>query len=140
MKGMIVLLALLLSVGVLACEELLELPTPTPTPSGSTGPKLALISGTCGRIGDGPWVRCEGFVKNISGESLENIRVVILCHDDAGIPIASDSAGIDYDPILAGQQSPWSVLITYNPAFAWYGIEFKEYRGGTIPHRDDRPD
>lgn len=151
MKGMIVLLTLLLSVGMLACEELLELPlptpTPTPTPSGLANPPgweyvptpkpLALISASCTH---NTWMKCEGFVENISGEPLENIEVVILWYDDAGTPVSSDTALIDYDPILAGQQSPWNTFGNYNPAITKFRIEFKEFWGGTIPFRDDRPD
>ena len=150
MKGIVILFALLLSVGGLACEGLVEEPTPasiptqaakptartssTPRPS---GPQLALISASCTHD---TWMKCEGFVKNISGKSLENIEVVILWYDDTGTPVSSDTALIDYDPILAGQQSPWDTFGNYNPAITKFRVEFKEFFGGTIPYRDDRPD
>ena len=143
------LIALLLPMGMLACEELSEEMTPiwTPTPRLSPTPKpsvekLALISGECNintEIIEMPYVECEGFVENISGEPLENINVVILWYDDAGTPISSDLGLISYNPILPGQQSPWAIMREHNPAITTFRIEFKEFFGGTIPHRDDRP-
>ena len=69
---------------------------------------------------------------------MENIEVVVNHYDENEVPISSDSALIDYDPILAGQQSPWSVICRDNPAITKWRVEFKEFFGGTIPYRDDR--
>jgi hypothetical protein len=58
--------------------------------------------------------------------------------DSAGTPLASDEALIDYNPILSEQESPWSVIGTYNPAYTSYRIEFRDLLGGSIVARDDR--
>jgi hypothetical protein len=96
-----------------------------------------LVSASCGK--QYGFIKCEGFVENISGERMENIEAVALFYDESGTPISSDSALIDYDPLLPGQQSPWSVIGTENPAITKWRIEFKEFWGGTILTRDDTP-
>ena len=100
-------------------------------------PKLSLISASCGRYA-GSFIKCEGFVKNVSGAKLDNVVAVAVFSDESGVLVASDQALIDYNPILAGQSSPWSVLATYNPAYTKWGIEFKELLGGKISFSDDR--
>jgi hypothetical protein len=122
-----------------ARETVAAMPTGTPRPTLTPVPppyKLALISAACNREYD--FIVCEGFVQNISGELMESIEAVALFFDDVGTPITSDSALIDYDPLLASQQSPFSIYATYNPAISKWRIEFKEFFGGTILTRDDR--
>jgi hypothetical protein len=115
-------------------------PSPTPTPTPAPKYKLALISAKCTLESDIGFTECEGFVENISGKTVENVEVVIIWVDDDGVPQSSDEALIDYNPILAGQQSPWSTIGTYNPALTRFRVQFKELLGGTILTRDDRPD
>ena len=58
---------------------------------------------------------------------------------DAGrTPFSSDSGLVDYRPLLAGQTSPFTVYLTYNPASEGWTVTFKEFFGGTILTRDDR--
>jgi hypothetical protein len=108
-----------------------------PTPVAPTY-KLALISGTCTQQSDIGFNRCQGFVKNVSGVSLENVEVVIEWVDSSGIPQSSDDALIDYNPVLSGQESPWNTIGTYNPALRRFRVMFKDLLGGTILTRDDR--
>lgn len=110
-------------------------PTKTPIPPPY---ELALISGKCTSRSDIGFTECEGFVKNISGKTLENVTVVIEWSDANGTGQASDDALIDYNPILAGQESPWKTIGTYNPALTGFRVTFKELLGGTILTRDDR--
>ena len=155
MKYLRVLIALLSLAMFVACEPLepegsMEgsppgtSPTARPTqstasPSPSPRHKLALISSSCTLRSDIGFTECDGFVQNISAEPLDNVQVVILWYDETGTPITSDEALIDYRPILAGQQSPWSTIGDYNPAMTTFRVEFKEFWGGTISYRDDRP-
>jgi hypothetical protein len=81
----------------------------------------------------------EGQVKNTSGSSLDNVVAVVTVYDANKRFITYDEALIDYTPILAGQTSPFSVYVDYNPAIEWYDVEFKHLLGGTIPCRDERP-
>ncbi len=122
-----------------ARETVAAKPTNTPRPTRTPVPppyKLALISAACNH--EYGFIVCEGFVENISGGAMESIEAVALFFDATGTPITSDSALIDYDPLLAGQQSPFSIYGTYNPAITKWRIEFKEFFGGTILTRDDR--
>jgi hypothetical protein len=61
------------------------------------------------------YITVHGQVKNISGEGLENVQAVIEYYDTSGNFVTSDSALIDYNPILAGQTSPFSVTTRDNP-------------------------
>ncbi len=79
------------------------------------------------------YVEAKGQVKNISGMSLEDVEVVVTYYDKDGNFITSDSALIDFNPILDGQVSPFIVYTIYNPAMKTASIEFKFLLGGTIP-------
>lgn len=46
--------------------------------------------------------------------------------------ITSADALIDYNPILAGQSSPFKVMATYNPEIKHWRVEFKDLLGGSI--------
>lgn len=109
-------------------------PTPTPEPPY----KLALVSASCTEQSAIGFITCEGFVKNISRQPIEDIVAVVLFYDADRIPVASDEALISYNPLLPGQTSPFSVIARYNPAIAYWRVEFKEILGGTILTRDDR--
>jgi len=75
----------------------------------------------------------EGAVKNISSQSLRNVEAVAIFEDKSGGFITSDSALIEYNPILAGQSSPFRVGARWNPAMATCRIEFKQLMGGELP-------
>jgi hypothetical protein len=98
--------------------------------------KLALISARC--YSEFSFIICEGFVKNISSKPLEDIEAVVTIMDSDKRPFSSADALIDYNPLLPDQQSPFTIYADYNPAFAYWSVEFKEFFGGTILTRDDR--
>ena len=112
-------------------------PTRTPRPTIPPPYKLALISASCTRSSS-TFIRCEGFVKNLTSNVLENVEVLINWYDANDIPRSSDEALIDFNPILPGQTSPWSSIGTYNPALTTFRVQFKELLGGSILTRDDR--
>jgi hypothetical protein len=118
--------------------------TPTPTGSSSSSstptsyePALEIISFSWRGTGTGHYVEAKGQVKNISGERLENVEAVVTFNDKSGGFITSADALIDYNPILPGQTSPFSVIETYNPAMrtGTAAVEFKYLMDGTIPTR-----
>jgi len=84
------------------------------------------------------FITVEGQVKNISGVSLDSIVAVVEFYDANGDFVKSDSALIDYNPILSGQTSPFSVITTDNPAIKKYSTTFKYFSGGTLPTKDSR--
>jgi len=114
-------------------------PTRTPRPTPAPMYDLALISASCTRMADIGFIECEGFVQNLKADPIRNVEAVIILYDSARTPISSDSALIDYEPLLPGQQSPYTVILRYNPAFDAWRVEFKEFLGGSLSVRDDRP-
>jgi len=98
--------------------------------------KLELLSTNTERSSG--FMTLEGQVKNISNESLENVTAVVEYYDSADNFIKSDSALIDYNPILPGQTSPFSVITTDNPEIKRYSVSFKFLLGGTINTKDGR--
>lgn len=84
------------------------------------------------------FITIEGQVKNISLVSLDAIEAVVQFYDGNGKFVKSDSALIDYNPILAGQTSPFSVITTDNPEIKRYSVIFKYLFGGTLPTKDSR--
>jgi hypothetical protein len=117
----------------------------TPTLAGSSSsspptsdePELEVISFTWGGTETGHFVEAKGQVKNISGKRLENVQAVVTFNDRSDGFITSSDALIDYNPILPGQTSPFSVIETYNPAMrtGTATVEFKFLMGGTISAR-----
>ena len=81
----------------------------------------------------------EGAVKNLTAESLDDIEAVASFYDKDGGFITSDTALIDYQPILAGQTSAFKVMTTWNPKMASAKVEFKRFWGGTISCRQAPP-
>lgn len=123
-----------------ATPRLTRTPAPTTTPRPTIAPpyKLALISASCTTRSDIGFSECEGFVKNISGRSMENVEVVVTWVDQNGTPQSTDEALIDFNPVLPEQESPWSTIGRYNPALTRFRVQFKELLGGSILTRDDR--
>jgi Tfp pilus assembly protein PilE len=78
------------------------------------------------------FVTAEGQVKNVTNRNLTNVQALVTWYDGGGNMITSDSALIEYNPILPGQTSPFSVIARHNPAMAKASIEFKHLFGGSI--------
>lgn len=78
------------------------------------------------------YVTYEGQVKNIADHKLKNVQAVVTWYDKNGSMITSETALIQYNPILPGQASPFKVMGTYNPAMDKAGVEFSYLMGGTI--------
>ncbi len=76
-------------------------------------------------------------MQTVSGQSLTNVQAVVSWYGEGGRFITSDSALIEYNPILEGQTSPFTVTTRTNPAMRTFTIEFKELMGGTLRTRDD---
>lgn len=81
----------------------------------------------------------EGRVKNISGEPLDGVEVVVTWLSKTGEYITSNSTLIDFQPIDAGKSSPWKVIAQYVPGIstAKAKVEFKYFNGGEIKTKRD---
>jgi len=70
------------------------------------------------------WV--NGEVKNISGYPIEYIRVVVSFYDKNGTFItATGDLGVEYNPIMPNQVSPFKVFLGWNPLMDTAKLEFK---------------
>ena len=99
-------------------------------------PRLALLSSSCKT--EFGYDTCSGEVKNISSESIKNVTAVTTWRDSAGAAQRTDSALIEFNPILAGQTSPFKTIGSTNPGLTKADVRFKELLGGEITTRDDR--
>lgn len=81
------------------------------------------------------YAKAEGQVQNISEKSLKNVEAVVSWYAKNGDFITSDSALIEYNPLLPGQVSPFTVVTGYNPAMERATVEFKELMGGAISYK-----
>ena len=109
-------------------------PTPPPEPTN----QLTLISSKGYESDGGGYHIVEGQVKNISNQSLKNVKVVATWLDKNGGFIKSDDAIVEYNPILPGQTSPFKTMSSTNPAMSKYTVEFKTLFGGTLRFDDQR--
>lgn len=78
------------------------------------------------------YITAEGRVKNISNQPLKNIQVVAEHFAKDGTFITSDSALIEYNPIMPGQISPFKAMTTQNPMMSKCSISFKTLMGGAV--------
>ncbi|MBK9526998.1 MAG: hypothetical protein IPO41_01435 [Acidobacteria bacterium] len=137
------IISLLLPLGLLICVGLGCVPprnagSSDPTSSKSSSPELKVLSKK-GTI-EYSFVTVEGQVQNISGASLEAVQAVVTHYDGNGSFVTSDSALIEYNPLLPGQTSPYKVLTRHNPAMKTFNVEFKHILGGEIYSIDASPD
>lgn len=115
-------------VGLGMCSALLS---PTPTPSSTTmegaspaaAPQLVLLSSN-GTSSSG-YHHVNGQVQNVTSESLRNIEAVVSWFDDRDTFITSDSALVEFNPLLPQQTSPFRVLTRSNPEMKKFTVEFK---------------
>ena len=74
----------------------------------------------------------EGSVRNISDKTMDRVQAVALMHDAKGDFVSSSTAMIEYQPLLAGQSSPFKVMVRWNPAMKTSRVEFKRFGRGEI--------
>lgn len=101
------------------------------TISGPDGaPALSFNATRCEQ--DSGYMIAEGTVTNNTTEALKDVAAVVSFNDASGKLVTSEDSLIEYNPILAGQTSPFKVMATYNPAMATCSVSFKELMGGEI--------
>ena len=103
----------------------------------NSAPELQLLSFGCSS--DYGYFHITGQVKNISGQSLKDVAAIGTAYAKDGTFVNSDSALIEYNPILPGQTSPFEVLMTDNPAMQKCNVDFKYLMGGSIPTQTPTP-
>ncbi len=108
---------------------------PRTTPPPNRAPALELGEWSWSRTGSNQFVEARGQVTNISSGRLENVMAVVTYYTADDEFITTADALIDFNPILPGQTSPWSTIVTSNPAMTKASVEFKELFGAKINHR-----
>lgn len=82
---------------------------------------------------DRSFAKVEGEVRNIAGETLENVVVVVTFYTADGTLITSDHSLLEYSVLLEDQTSPFQVLVDANPKMWRATIEFRTFGGVPIP-------
>jgi hypothetical protein len=57
---------------------------------------------------------------------MSSVRVVVLFYDANDVQVASESGSVQFNPLVAGQRSPWAVLAPHDPSAARWVVEFQE--------------
>lgn len=91
------------------------------------GPLLEVQSWQCDK--EYSYVFVRGEVKNISPEPLKNVVAVGEFRTKSGELVKSEIALLEYNPILAGQTSPFKAVGTDNPQIGNCGLSFKYLLG-----------
>lgn len=82
------------------------------------------------------YVFVRGEVKNVSSLKIENVVAVGEFRTKSGELVKSEDALLDFNPILPGQTSPFSVGGTDNPSIQSCQLAFKYLFGGSVAHTD----
>jgi hypothetical protein len=106
--------------------------TTSPTPD--YGTPLELLSYRAER--GYSFITIHGEVKNISSEKMEDVAAIVEFRDKSGTLIKSDEGIIEYNPIMPGQTSPFTVMSSDNPLMTNYHVAFKHIFGDSIPFKD----
>ena len=77
-------------------------------------------------------------MKNISGEPLENVIVVVTWFTQDDTFISFTDSFIELNPVLPGETSLFSTFAITDSAMSKFTVGFKEFSGGTIPFEDRR--
>jgi hypothetical protein len=141
-------LTLLLLLFVGWCATATNRPTaPTARPGATNAPatapapavdRLALLSARGYESEGGGYWYVEGQIRNISDNAIKGVMAVSTWYGQDDTFIKSDSAMIDFDPIMPGQTSPFKTISRGNPAMSKFSVTFKQILGGQIATRDDR--
>lgn len=83
---------------------------------------------------DHGFARAEGTVKNLTNHSLKNVQAIIVWRTQNGDFVKKADALIDYNPILPGQTSPFTVLTSGNPQISQGSISFSTLFGSELTY------
>jgi hypothetical protein len=100
-------------------------------------PTLELLAFSWSDTSD-QFVTAEGQVRNASDRRLTSILAVVSWYTKDGTFITSDSALVDYNPMLPGQTSPFKTITTKNPQMHSCRVEFQYFGGSFIESVDRR--
>jgi len=96
--------------------------TRTATPAAAAAATVRLTDVSSRLSDSGSYMYTEGEVTNTSSRSLEFLRLVVSWYDSGGRFITSDVGYAEFDPVLPGQTSPFTVMTRYNPEMDRYSV------------------
>lgn len=78
------------------------------------------------------FVHGVGEVTNTTDEKFEALFVIMTFYDSAGEVVKTSEAVVDFNPLLPGQTSPFTVIDTNNPAIESATVAFKTVFGRRV--------
>jgi hypothetical protein len=100
-------------------------------------PKLSLLNYRESVSAGGRYKVIDGQVQNVSGEPIQSLAVVVTWYTADNKLMTTDSALVEFNPLMPDQKSPFKSMTRANPEMKSYTVEFKSLRGGgRIPHVD----
>jgi hypothetical protein len=105
----------------------------TPSVTVTTSPKYTLQCLSWSNYREYDYIHVVGEVKNISDSKLENVVATVAFRTEDGTLVKTDEALIDYDVLMPGQTSSFTVMTSDNPAIKKLGLSFKFFWGDKIP-------
>ena len=100
--------------------------------------ELALLSSRSYESEPAGYRFVEGKVKNISGHSFHNVRVVAMWYDEDGSFIKSSAALIGQNPFVPGLTSEFRTVTASAPTLSTFKLEFDAPPQGTLRVDDQR--
>jgi hypothetical protein len=83
---------------------------------------------------DGDYVIAEGQVKNVTYRKLDNVEALVQFRTAENEYITSDSALLEFTPLMPDQASPFKVIVRRNPLMKTASISFKTIEGVSLKH------
>ena len=110
------------------------------SPKSDTPPthELALLSSRSYESEPAGYRFVDGEVKNISGHSLHNVRVVAMWYDEDGSFIKSSAALIGHNPFVPGLTSSFRTVTASAPTMSRFKLEFDSPSTGALRVDDQR--
>lgn len=135
----LILIGFLILVGTLPDERVTtgtgRSPAVPPPPPDTV---LALLASSGGPSAGGAYIEVKGRVQNVSQRPISNLMATVELFDKRGEFISADHALVEFDPVLPGQATPFTVLIRGNPATEKYLVRFKTMGGPELHFHDKR--
>ena len=98
-------------------------------------PKLKVLNFRC--YSEHVYMFVSGEVKNTSSSKLKNVVAVGTFRAADGTHITTETALLEYNPIMPGQTSPFQAGGKHNPLMTKCSLGFKYLLGGSIPYTSD---
>ncbi len=95
-------------------------------------PPLKLISSKCRN--EFGFIKYTGEVINRSKQPIDNLMAVGVFRTSNGGHVKSANALVDFQPLMPGQRSPFTIITGDNPAISDCFLAFKTMFGGVIAH------